>query len=292
MNVQQINGKVVALTGAARGIGLATAKALVARGAKVGGGDLDPTLLAKEFETLGGETATFALDVTDRESFAAFLDGVEEQLGPIDVLVNNAGIMALGSFLDEDDATADRMIDVNYKGPMYGMKLVVPRMIQRGDGHVITIVSGTARVALPGAVTYSSTKYGVYGLMEGVASELRDTPVAFTAILPAVVQTDLTVGVQSKTRGVKTLLPEEVAEAILEAIEKRPFDMTVPKSMKATLLMADLTPRKVRPMIARITNADKIMVNVDHNKRLGYEQRNQLSEGKGPKQLEGAGDGE
>ncbi len=286
MSVQQVAGKVVALTGAARGIGLATAKALVARGAKVGGGDLHRDLLAEEFGRIGGQTASFALDVTDRASFAEFLDNVEQALGPIDVLVNNAGIMALGSFLDEDDATMDRMIDVNFKGTIYGLKLVLPRMLQRGDGHVVNIVSGTARIALPGAVTYSATKYGVYGLVEGLTAELRKSPVAVTAVLPAIVQTDLTTGLQSKTRGVKTLVPEDVAAGVIEAIERRPFEVYVPKSMKTTLMIGDLLPRRVGAALARLTNADRVLTDVDHRQRLAYEQRNQLGEGKRPRQIE------
>lgn len=291
MNVQQINGKVVAITGGARGIGLATSKALVARGAKVGSGDLDHDLLQEEFSKLGGTTATFPLDVTDRESFAAFLDGVEAQLGPIDVLVNNAGIMALGEFLAEDDATADRLFDVNVKSVLLGHKLAVPRMIERGDGHVVTLVSGVARVALPGAVTYSASKFAVWGMLQGLAAELRKQPVALTGVFPAIVQTDLTSGLTGKTRGVKTLVPEDVAGAVVEAIEKRPFEMYVPKSMKATFYFGDMMPRAMGTAIARVTNADRVLTQVDRTRRLEYEQKHQLGAGNAPKQIQSESNG-
>ncbi len=286
MNVQRVNGRVVALTGAARGIGLATAKALVGRGAKVGAGDLDFDLLDEEFGKLGGQTATFPLDVTSRESFETFLDGVEEQLGPIDVLVNNAGIMALGEFLDEDDATADRMINVNFNSVLYGHKLVLPRMIRRGSGHVVTIVSGTARVALPGCVTYSATKHAVYGLLQGLDAELKKAPVNVTAILPAVVQTDLTMGVTGKTRGVPMMMPEDVAAGVIEAIEKRPFEVYVPKSMKAMMYFGDVMPRRVGALVARVTNADRVMQQVDRKTRLAYDRRNEIGAGNAPRQIE------
>jgi NAD(P)-dependent dehydrogenase (short-subunit alcohol dehydrogenase family) len=121
-------GKVVAITGGARGIGEATARALVAKGAKVAIGDLDRELAERTAADIGSDTLALELDVTRRDSFEGFLDQVEERLGSLDVLVNNAGIMPLGRFTDEDDLTAERMIDINVHGVLYGMKLALPRM--------------------------------------------------------------------------------------------------------------------------------------------------------------------
>ena len=104
-------GKVVAITGGARGIGEATARAIASKGAKVAIGDLDVELAQKTASSLGGESLGLELDVTLRDSFASFISQVEERLGPIDVLINNAGIMPLGAFAEEDDATARRMIE-------------------------------------------------------------------------------------------------------------------------------------------------------------------------------------
>ena len=115
----------------------------------------------------------FALDVTDRGSFEAFIDGVEQQLGPVDVLINNAGVMSISSFLDETDAVAERQFDINVLGPMYGMKIVMPRMQRRGRGHVINIASSAGRFGVPGVATYSASKFGVLGLTEAVGNELR-----------------------------------------------------------------------------------------------------------------------
>src|SRR5262245_6376063 len=101
--VKSVAGKVVAITGGARGIGKCTAQALLRRGARVAIGDLDLPLAEQTAAELGGNAVAFELDVTDRDSFAAFLDGAEKELGPVDVLVNNAGIMPLGPFADESD---------------------------------------------------------------------------------------------------------------------------------------------------------------------------------------------
>src|SRR5579864_5672257 len=111
--VRSLAGKTVAITGGARGIGRATAAALIAQGARVGIGDIDAALVEQTASELGSGTIGLPLDVTDRESFAAFLDEVERQLGPLDVLVNNAGIMPIGPFVDETDPTARRLLDIN-----------------------------------------------------------------------------------------------------------------------------------------------------------------------------------
>ena len=122
-------GQIAAVTGGARGIGRETARALLREGMKVAIGDLDLELARTTATELGPNAAAFELDVTRRDSFERFVDEAEQQLGPVDVLVNNAGIMALGRFLDEDDATAQRMIDINLHGVIWGMKVVLPRMI-------------------------------------------------------------------------------------------------------------------------------------------------------------------
>ena len=124
---RSLAGRVVAITGGARGIGRATAAALVARGARVAIGDIDGPLAEKTAAELGAGTLGLPLDVTSRASFAAFLDQVEDRLGPLDILVNNAGIMPIGPFAQETDATARRMVDINVHGVIYGSKLALER---------------------------------------------------------------------------------------------------------------------------------------------------------------------
>ncbi|MDQ6836501.1 MAG: SDR family NAD(P)-dependent oxidoreductase, partial [Actinomycetota bacterium] len=134
---RSLAGKVVAITGGARGIGRATAAALIHQGARVAIGDIESDLAAQTAQELGSGTLGLALDVTDRASFTEFLDAVEEGLGPLDVLINNAGIMPIGPFVDETDRTAQRMIDINLTGVIYGSKLAVERFLPRGRGHLV-----------------------------------------------------------------------------------------------------------------------------------------------------------
>ena len=208
---RSIQGKVVAITGGARGIGKATAEALARKGARVAIGDLDADLAAQTAAGLAGEAVGLELDVTKRESFADFLAQVEERLGPLDVIINNAGIMPLGDFVDEDDATAVRMIDINLHGVIYGMKLALPGMLRRNTGHIVNIASQAGKAGLPGGATYCATKHAVVGLSEAVRAEVRETDIEVSCVMPAVVNTELGSGLV-ESRGVKVSQPEDVAD--------------------------------------------------------------------------------
>ena len=131
---RELRGRAVAVTGAARGIGHATARALHRAGMKVAIGDLDAALAEAAAGELGGDAVGFALDVTDPASFEAFLAAAEEALGPLDVLVNNAGILHLGPFVEEEDDATRRQVDVNLFGVINGTRLILPRFRARGGG--------------------------------------------------------------------------------------------------------------------------------------------------------------
>jgi NADP-dependent 3-hydroxy acid dehydrogenase YdfG len=175
---RSLAGSVIAITGGARGIGAATAAALLGQGARVGIGDLDVSLARRTAQELGRGAVAFDLDVTDRASFAAFLDSVEDALGALDALVNNAGIMPIGRFIDESDATARRLVDVNVHGVINGSKLALERFVPRGRGHIVNIASTAGKAGLPGGVTYCATKHAVVGLSEAIRQEVRSTDIA------------------------------------------------------------------------------------------------------------------
>src|SRR4051794_19776788 len=217
-----LTGRVAAITGGGRGIGKATALALVRQGMKVAIGDIDLAAAQETARELGGGTEAFELDVTRRESMAAFLDGVEERLGPVDVLVNNAGIMQLGAFLAEDDATSRRQVDINVLGVLFGMKEVLPRFLDRKTGHLVNIASTAGKAGFPGGATYCGTKHFVIGLSEAVRAELRETPVEVSCVMPGIVNTELPTGLQ-QARGVKNVNPEDVADAIVDALRHPRF---------------------------------------------------------------------
>ena len=134
-----LKNKVIAITGGGRGIGLAIAEALIAQGARVSIGDIDVALAEREAKRIGAHAGQ--LDVRDAASFAKFIAGTEAALGPLYALVNNAGIMPMGYFLDEAPALADAQIDINFRGVIHGMRLALPGLLARGSGHIINIAS-------------------------------------------------------------------------------------------------------------------------------------------------------
>src|SRR5947208_873303 len=154
---RSLAGRVVAITGGARGIGRATAAALIVQGARVAIGDIDAPLAVQSAQKLGGGTVGLPLDVTDRASFDRFLADVEQQLGPLDVLINNAGIMPVGPFIEETDATAERLVDINLHGVIYGSKLALERFLPQGRGHLVNIASVAGKAGFPGGATYCAT---------------------------------------------------------------------------------------------------------------------------------------
>jgi len=284
-----LNGKVAAITGGARGIGRATAQALVRQGMKVALGDVDLETAGRTAAELGAGTIAVELDVTDRGSFTRFLDQVESELGPVDVLINNAGIMQIGRFLDEDDATAHRMVDINVHGVILGMKVALPRMQARNRGHLINISSQAGKVGLPGGATYCATKHAVVGLSEAVAAELRDTDVDISYVMPAIVNTELGSGLVD-TRGVRKLEPQEVADAIVDALKYGIVDVWVPKSTKVLNRLTQLIPRRAAEGVARLLKADQALAGADAVARHAYDERAKRSHLTTPTQAQATGE--
>ena len=244
-------GETAAITGGARGIGRATAAAFLRRGMKVAIGDVDLEAARQTASELGPSAVGLPLDVTDRGSFSSFLDGAEEQLGPVDVLVNNAGIMQIGPFIEEDDLTARRMVDINLHGVIFGMKLALARMIPRDRGHIVNISSQAGKFGSPGGATYSATKHAVVGLTEAVRGELRlmDAHIDLCYVMPYVVKTELGGGL-GQARGLSELEPSEVADAIVDALRFGTVEVWVPKRSRRTNQLVAVLPRRLEVHVA------------------------------------------
>src|SRR6478736_3934404 len=181
-----ISGKTIAITGAARGIGFATAKALLARGARVVIGDRDVALQESAVAGLGklGQVSGYPLDVTDRDSFATFLDKARtDGGGHIDVLINNAGVMPIGSFLEQSEQSIRSAIEVNLYGVLTGCQLALPDMVARRRGHIINIASLSGLIPVPGQVVYVGAKFGVVGLSGALADEMAPHGVEVSVVM-------------------------------------------------------------------------------------------------------------
>ena len=267
-----LSGKVAAITGGARGIGLATAQAMTARGMRVSIGDLDASLAEQAAADLGGGAIATHLDVTDRDSFEAFVAETERALGPLDVLVNNAGIMPVGSFLEESDETALRQMDINVHGVIYGMKIALPGMLKRGRGHIVNLASVAGKGGFPGIATYCASKHAVVGVSEAVRAETRGTGIELTVVMPSFVNTELIAG-SKKPRGIKIPEAEDVADAIVSALEEPRFDVFVPRENGYINRFMQFLPRRGREAVARALKADRVLTEIDDAARAPYEER-------------------
>jgi NAD(P)-dependent dehydrogenase (short-subunit alcohol dehydrogenase family) len=267
-----LGGKVVAITGAARGIGKATAVALLSKGCRVALGDLDLKLAEQAAEELGAGTMALPLDVTHRASFESFLEEAERGLGPIDILVNNAGIMPVTRFLEESEASMRRQLEINVLGVLTGSQLAAQRMSQRRSGHIVNLASSAGKVGVPGIATYSGTKHAVVGLTESLRHELRDLGIEFSVVMPVLVNTALTEGLSSN-RWIQEVEPEDVAREIVDALELGRFDVYVPRSLQASIVLGALLPRRAREAVSRFMGVDRVMIQADPASRRAYEER-------------------
>jgi NAD(P)-dependent dehydrogenase (short-subunit alcohol dehydrogenase family) len=268
----KVRGKVIVITGGAQGIGLATATALHNLGAKVAIGDIDEAKVKESGADLGLDVYG-KLDVIDRDSFSDFLDQVERQLGPIDVLVNNAGIMPVGRIIDEPDAVTRRILDINIYGVILGSKLAVQRMVPRGQGHVINVASLAGEIYAVGLATYCASKHAVVAFTDSARLEYRSAGVKFSMVLPTFVNTELTAGTHG-AKGFKNAEPSDIAEAIVGLVVHPKPRVRVTKAAGAMVLSQRFMPRVMAEGLNRMLGGEHVFTDdVDVEKRSAYEAR-------------------
>ncbi|MCW2786779.1 MAG: dehydrogenase [Marmoricola sp.] len=272
MTTSSLTGKVAVVTGGARGIGLATSKALIAAGAKVAIGDLDEVVLKDAATTIGA--AYFArLDVTDAAGYRSFVDDVEKELGPVDILVNNAGIMPVGHLHEESEELARRMFEINVFGVITGTKRALATMLPRRSGHIVNVASMAGVIYAAGATTYVASKHAALGFTESARIEYARSGVEFTAVLPMFVNTELTAGAKG-VAGVKNVEPEDVAAGIMEALAKPRARVYVPKVGKALAGAQHNMPRRAMEFLNTKLGGESVFLDdVDHAARSAYEER-------------------
>jgi len=191
---RDLQGKVAIVTGGARGIGRAIALVLARRGADVVVADLDPAEaeeVAEQAAQQGVRAVGARLDVTSWEENQALVARVLGELGRIDVLVNNAGVSRSVPFVDLDEGEWDRVLDVNAKGVFLACRAVVPHMVQRRAGRIVSISSMVGKEAIPLFVHYCASKFAVIGLTQGLAKELAEHDITVNAVCPGVLRTPL-----------------------------------------------------------------------------------------------------
>jgi short-subunit dehydrogenase len=279
--MDNVRGRTIAITGAARGIGHATAKALLVRGARVVIGDRDVRVLESAVTELAkfGQVTGYPLDVTDQASFATFLDKARtDGSGHLDVLINNAGVMPVGPFLEQTDAAIRSSIEVNFYGVLTGCRLVLPEMVRRRTGHIVNIASMAGMVAVPGQVVYAGTKFAVVGLSTALADEFAPQGVEVTVILPTFTNTELIAG--TKSTGAQTpVQPEDIAAAIVKALDKPKTHVSVPAPLRFVGAVTSMLGPRGRRWLSKQMGTDHVFLEVDKTARQSYEDRAQSATG-------------
>jgi NAD(P)-dependent dehydrogenase (short-subunit alcohol dehydrogenase family) len=268
----ELSGAVVAITGGARGIGRSAAERFAGLGARVCIGDVDGESAATTASAIGSGVQPFQVDVRSLDSFRGFLASAELAVGPIDVLVNNAGVMPTGPFLTEDEATSELILAVNVSGPIHGMRIVLPGMIERGHGHIVNVASMLGRTELPGLATYVASKHAVVGLTNAVRTELDGTGVTLTTVLPSVVNTELSSGFSVPFARFVRVEPEDVAKAIVDSVRDRPREVAVPRWMALYPALRPFIPDQLESIVRRVLGDNRAMGPADPTRAV-YSQR-------------------
>ncbi len=224
MNASQpLDRKVALVTGASRGIGFAIAKSLAAMGASLGLCARDPTQLrsaAAEIERSGGKALAAAADVSRASEVSSLVQRIERSLGTIDILINNAGIGYFGPTHEAAEETWNSILDTNLKSVFLLSKAVAPGMIRVQHGHIINIASLAGKSAFAGGGIYCASKWGLLGLTQCLAEDLRPHGIRVSAVCPGSVNTDFSPHAGKDVT--KMLQPEDVAHAVETILTQEP----------------------------------------------------------------------
>ncbi len=221
--------------------------------------------------SLGDRVRGYPLDVSDRDSFAAFLDKARGG-GHVDVLINNAGVMPIGGFLEQSEQALRSAIEVNVYGVVTGCRLVLPEMIEHGSGHIINIASLAGLMPVPGQSVYAGTKSAVISLSSALADEFAARGVQVSVVMPPFTRTELISGT-AQTRSNKPVEPAAIATAIVKALDRPRTHVTVPGGIRFVLGPVGLLGPRGRRWVGRRFGTDKVFLEFDAAARSGYERR-------------------
>ncbi len=252
-------GDVVVITGASRGIGAELCRRFSASGAKIGMIARDAALLGEVQQTLSNNSHAVVADVADRVALVAALAEIEQALGPVSVLVNNAGFGSWDAVVETDPDLFRRAIDVNYLGTVHATLFVLPGMLARGRGHIINISSIAGRIGSPFEAAYSAGKFAVVGFSEALAVEIDGTGVEVSMIHPGPVATGFAA---ARTRPAPRRAPRPVpiravTDAVMATVGRPRRNRYVPTWLGMAVTARAIVPAAHRLGTARLFSAER-----------------------------------
>ncbi len=262
--MRDLKGKRVLITGGASGIGRTIAERLVPEAAELVLVDLNEQALNQTLEAiqaLGGEVSGYTLDITVPDSVSRLRDRLHAELGPIDVLVNNAGVVFGGAFLDVPLEKHVQTYRVNVEGMVAMTHAFLPDLLSRPEGHVVNVASAAGLIGLPWGTSYSSSKWAVIGFSESLRLELEMTghrAVKVTTVCPSYVSTGLFAGARPP-RTTSMLTPEELAQQVVQGIRHDDIWVLTPWLVRVTPLLKGVLPTRLFDTIAWTLGASSSM---------------------------------
>jgi short-subunit dehydrogenase len=259
--MQDLAGRVAIVTGCSRGIGVELARALAGRGVHLSisarsADDLER--VRADLERLGVRAVATPGDITDEAHRTELIERTETELGPIDLLVNNAGIEDVRRFERTAPESLERVIDVNLTAPMLLTRAVVPRMLERRQGHVVNIASAAGKLGPPYMASYAASKHGLVGFTHSLRWEYATSGVGFSVVCPAFV-TEVGMYSRWEAQGVRsgrlagTCTPEQVVKQTLRCIERNRVEVTInTPPVRPLIVLGNIAPRVVGPLFGAV----------------------------------------
>lgn len=264
----EIKGKTVVITGAASGIGRATAIALARAGARVVAADLDRAGLAQTASLIaeaGGKATPYLVDVASRDAVHAFAQEVETALGGADIVINNAGVAQVATVEELSYEDFEWVMNIDFWGMVYGTKAFLPQLRAKGEGHIVNVSSIFGLFAVPTQAAYNSAKFAVRGFTEALRHEMRDTEIKVSCVHPGGIKTNIMrnarflQSVQQTVReeaasGFDRLArttPDRAAEVILAGIRKNKGRILIGTDAKILDLIQRLMPASYGKILFR-----------------------------------------
>ncbi|MBW2380418.1 MAG: SDR family oxidoreductase [Deltaproteobacteria bacterium] len=260
----ELQGKRVLITGGAQGVGLEMALKFAGRGAEVVIADLNEAKLGEataKIEAAGAAAWGFPVDVTDPASIASLKAQIAAEVGPVDVLVNNAGIVFGGPFTETPLDRHLKTYAVNTLGVVAMTHAFLPDLIERPEAHLVNISSASGFIGLPYGSTYASSKWAVIGFSESIRAELKvlgHEHVHVTIVCPSFIGTGMFEGAEAP-KATNILEPDFIAEKVVHAVERNRIHVLEPWMVKITPLLRELLPTALYDRISHLFGADTSM---------------------------------